>query len=297
MKEVTPLPFIKCFESGSIREDFLGRHYPKLSGMAQIKESRCDGVNQCLSSFSIDASLQSVRNNFMPHPRSVPGGCRQGTVRLAAPSSSLLEEGALKVPSAKLPRTPRHKCCLSQRCNWQGMNVKRDQHSVWSTAFFSDLTFRHVCSIALHQPQLNPKQRRETWNHFCKASASNSAGGNWTRAGRRLGWWASRTEPTCLNTWGRARSTGPHVILAAPCPRTRFSPSPCLGAVRGISQARNSSPPVSHLPSCHITSVWGSDSSSPIRSSPSSDTLSFKTKTKTPTLWTESKPHINKACD
>lgn len=52
---------------------------------------------------------------------------------------------------------------------------------------FSDLTFKHVCSIAFHKPSLNSKQNQEKFNCFGKASDSNSTANNWSRAGSKLG--------------------------------------------------------------------------------------------------------------
>ena len=51
--------------------------------MKQSSAEQDDGVNQCLSSFSVYASLQSVENNFMPDHRNGCRAWRHGAARLA----------------------------------------------------------------------------------------------------------------------------------------------------------------------------------------------------------------------
>lgn len=45
---------------------------------------------------------------------------------------------------------------------------------LFEVLFLSDLTFKHVCSIAFHKPSLNPKQNQEKFNRSGEASDSNS---------------------------------------------------------------------------------------------------------------------------
>lgn len=109
MKAAVPLPSIKRFESGSTSEDFFRKMPSKIVrhglGKMGFDMEQADGVNRCLSSFSIYASLQSVTHNFMPHHRN---GCRARSrvphvphsIQLA--SQELLAQGAFKVLSQTL---------------------------------------------------------------------------------------------------------------------------------------------------------------------------------------------------
>lgn len=104
-KAAVPLPAIERFESSSISEDFFGKMLSKIVrhglGKMGFDMEQADGVNRCLSSFSIYASLQSVKHDFMPHHRN---GCRARSrvphvprsMRLA--SQGVLAQGAFKVP-------------------------------------------------------------------------------------------------------------------------------------------------------------------------------------------------------
>lgn len=58
-----------------------------------------DGVNQRLSSFSVYASLQSVKNNFMPDHRNGCRAWRQRTARLAGRGA--LVEGGIRGPCSQ----------------------------------------------------------------------------------------------------------------------------------------------------------------------------------------------------
>ena len=80
-----------------------------------------DGVNQCLSSFSIYASLQSVKNNFMPDHRNGCRAWRQGTACLAGrgvlaergiqgPGSQTLKDAKIQMLSFIIQQLTRNEC-------------------------------------------------------------------------------------------------------------------------------------------------------------------------------------------
>lgn len=194
MKAAVPLPSIKRFESGSTSEDFFRKMPSKIVrhgvGKMGFDMEQADGVNRCLSSFSIYASLQSVTHNFMPHHRN---GCRARSrvphvprsIQLA--SQELLAQGAFKVLSqtledAKKQMLPFILLQLTRKGCSKGLAFQ-----IWLTV-----------KIAFHKPSLDGKQKHGKFNWFWKAINSNSAGNNLSRAGSKLGWWSLHTEPITL---------------------------------------------------------------------------------------------------
>lgn len=98
--------------------------------------------------------------------------------------------------------------------------------------FFLDLAFKHVCTIALHKPVLNPKQNQEKFNCFGEASDSNTAANNWSRPGSKLG---IESPP---NAWKPLGSIGIHSIHTICCcgPWTKLFSEPMLGcSSRGLT--------------------------------------------------------------